>query len=103
MHINKEDFLSVLNKTHNVSDTNIVSPLELIFLSSRAGCGGRMEVGMGATGGGGMHSDVMMSETVPENVHGGRRQAGMTCTALANRSCGPIVTGQRLLFWPTIG
>ena len=38
----------------------------------------------------GMHSDVMMSETVPENVHGGRRQAGMTCAAPTSRSCAPL-------------
>ena len=46
--------------------------------------------GGGLRGMGGMHSDVTMSETVPENVHGGRRQAGMTCAAPANRSCAPL-------------
>ena len=38
----------------------------------------------------GMHSDVMMSETVAENEHGGWTQAGMTCAAPASRRCAPL-------------
>ena len=52
MHINKEEFLFFLTQTHNVSDMNIVSALDLIFLFSGAGCGGRVCVGWGGGSGG---------------------------------------------------
>ena len=80
MHINKEDFLSFLTQTHNVSDTNIVSALDLIILFSGAGMrkGGCVCVPGGGGGGHrGMGGCTLMSRCL--------RQCRRMCTAAGGK------------------